>query len=498
MNRPNIVLILADDMGYGDVSHLNPEGKIDTPHMDAMANEGMSFTDAHASSSVCTPSRYGILTGRYCWRGRLQSGVLGPYDQPLIEEELLTLPQFLREQGYHTACVGKWHLGMSWPFADPEARAEQTGGWNSPERVALGETVDFASAIAGGPVERGFDEYFGVDVPNFPPYCFIRDRHPVGIPAVSKPDSMFGCPGVMLESWDLEAIMPRLTEEAVAVVETCATGEQPFFLYFPLTGPHTPIVPTAEFRGRSRAGLYGDWVLQMDAAVGQVNAALDRCGIADNTLVIVASDNGSPARNGADASGPIGSVTRDYGHNPSWILRGMKGDTWEGGHRVPFIVKWPARVPQGGRCERLVCHMDIMATCAAILDHRLPAGAAQDSVNILPHLLGERAEGCVRREIVHHGLSGLYGFRRDEWKLIDGTASGGFSPNPEVGPAGPPGQLYDLAHDLREQANRYAEEPERVERLAGALARARAESTARDGCLIEKAGECVGPQDCVE
>ncbi|MBT3377826.1 MAG: arylsulfatase [Lentisphaerae bacterium] len=495
---PNIVVILADDMGYGDVAHLNPAGKIDTPHMDAMASEGMSFTDAHASSSVCTPSRYGILTGRYCWRSRLKSGVLGPYDQPLIEEDVLSLPQFLRGHGYHTACVGKWHLGMQWPFADPEARAEATGNWNAPERVALAQTIDYEAPITGGPVDRGFDEYFGVDVPNFAPYCFIRDRNTVGLPTALKPDTMFGCPGPMLDGWNLEAIMPTLTQEAVATVERCATQEAPFFLYFALTGPHTPIVPTEMFRGKSRAGLYGDWVMQMDDAVGQINAALRRAGVEQDTLVLVASDNGSPARNGTDASGPIGSVLQDHGHNPSAMLRGMKGDAWEGGHRIPFIAKWPGQIPAGKRSDRLVCLIDIMATCAAIIGRQLPNGAAPDSVNILPTLLGKRPGAPERREIVHHGLNGLYGFRRDAWKLIDGNGSGGFSPNPQTAPDDPPGQLYDLERDVSETMNRYAEEAERVEVLSDALTRAKTEATAKDGQLLAK-GPCLnGPTNCVE
>jgi len=309
---------------------------------------------------------------------------------------------------------------------------------------------------------------------------------------------MFGCPGPMLYGWDLEAIMPQLAQKAVDVVESAAAEERPFFLYFSLTGPHTPIVPTAQFRGCSRAGLYGDWVMQMDDAMGQVDAAVRRCGIEDDTLIMVASDNGSPARNGEDASGPLRSVTRDFGHNPSWILRGMKGDVWEGGHRVPFLAKWPRRIPAGTRCDALVCLMDIMATCAAILGQPLPEGAAEDSVSILPHLLGRTTVVSPRREIVHHGLNGLHGFRRHEWKLIDGTGSGGFSPDPEGAADGVSGQLYDLGQDLPEQTNRYADRPDLVERLSAALTDARESATAENGRLIEKGAPCQGPDNCVE
>jgi arylsulfatase A-like enzyme len=461
---PNIVLILADDMGYGDLSCLNDESKIHTVHMDRVAAEGMCFTDGHASSSVCTPSRYGILTGRYAWRGRLRRSVLWPFARPLIEPDQPTLPGFLRANGYRTACVGKWHLGMDWPFRHRQNTDDVRPG--DRERImALSSDIDYSRPIRNTPLAWGFDEYFGVDVPNFPPYCFIEGDRTVGIPDQPKPDSMFGAPGHMVEGWDLEQIMPALARRAVSVIER-QTTDQPFFLYFSLTGPHTPIAPTAEFRGKSDAGIYGDWVLQMDDAVGQVVAALERMDIAGNTILVVASDNGSPGRNGSTEA--PGTVIETFGHNPSWILRGMKADTWDGGHRIPFLVRWPGTVVPG-RCAELACLLDVFATVADAIGADLPE-EAQDSRSLLPLLLGGDNAPPVRNELVHHGLNGLFGLRQGDWKYIAGTGSGGFSPNPPVGLYDPPAQLYNMATDIRERRNLCFERPEVCQRLAMRLA----------------------------
>jgi len=467
--HPNIVVILADDMGYGDLSCLNEESKIHTRHMDRLAEEGMTFTDAHASTSVCTPSRYGLLTGRYAWRGRLQRGVLGPMEAPLIEEDLLTLPQMLRDRGYATACIGKWHLGMTWPLPNPAEDTEQLAAlsWGSARTAELSGQIDYTRPITNGPIARGFDTYFGVDVPNFPPYCFIEDDRTVGAPAGPKPDTMYGTPGAMLPGWDLEQILPTLTRKAVEYIEGRSGGDKPFFLYFPLTGPHCPIVPTAEFRGRSGAGVYGDFVMQVDDTVGQVAAAIDRCGLAEETLLIVTSDNGSPGRDGQDAK--PGTVVEAYGHNPSWILRGMKADTWDGGHRIPFIARWPGRIEPGSRCEAMICLMDLMATCAAAAGADPPGGAAADSLNVLPYLLGEAPAEAIRNDIVHHAGNGLFGIRKGPWKLICGRGSGGFSRDPEVTKYDPPGQLYNLDEDIGESRNLYHDRGDIVTDLSALL-----------------------------
>lgn len=466
-NYPNIIFILADDMGYGDVSCLNDESKIHTPHINRMAREGIVFTDAHASSSVCTPSRYSILTGRYAWRGKLQRGVLGPLEAPLIENDILTLPQFLKSNGYHTACIGKWHLGMSWPFRNPRTIAGME--WSGKDIVEAANDIDFSQAIENGPTARGFDYYFGVDVPNFPPYCFIEGNRTLGVPNKPKPESMFGTPGPMVEGWNLEEILPQLTRKAVAYIDERAKARKPFFLYFPLTAPHTPIAPIAKFRGKSKAGIYGDFVMQLDDTVGQINAVLKKHGIARNSLVIMTSDNGSPGRNGS-LEAP-GTVVEMFGHNPSWILRGMKADTWDGGHRIPFIAKWPGCIPMGSTCKELVCLMDLMATCAAILNEELSPDCAEDSFNILPYFLGEPCKKPIRKELVHHGSKSLYGIRSGPWKLILGQGSGGFSPDPKTTVYDPPGQLYAMNNDIREQNNLYFQHPETVEELTRVFAK---------------------------
>ncbi len=282
--RPNVLVILADDLGYGDVHCYNAQSKIPTPNLDRLAAEGMRFTDAHAPDSVCTPSRYGVLTGRYCFRSRLRAGVLPPWGEPLIEEGRLTLPALLRQHGYATACIGKWHLGWSWPTQNGLPASSKDGFGN----------VDFTKPIPNGPTTRGFDAYFGVDLPNYPPYCFIENDRTVGVPSVPAPlqKGAINRPGPMLPGWSLTNIMPEITRRAVRYVEDAAHGTRPFFLYFPLTAPHYPIVPTEEFKGRSQAGDYGDYVAQVDGTVGEVLAALARTGLATNTLVVFTSDNG--------------------------------------------------------------------------------------------------------------------------------------------------------------------------------------------------------------
>lgn len=458
----NIVYILADDMGYGDLACQNAESKIPTPNLDRLAAQGMRFTDAHSPSAVCTPTRYGILTGRYCWRTHLKKGVLWTYDKPIIDEERLTVPKMLQKHGYHTACVGKWHLGWDWPGKDGKAPVARGEGYD----------VDYTQPIEGGPLTRGFDYYFGTAVPNFPPYCFIENDHTVGLPTVPKPDSMFGCPGPMLPGWKLEEILPELGKHAVTYInERAQEPERPFFLYFPLTAPHTPIVPAQEFLGKSHAGRYGDFVNQVDWTIGQVMNALDEHGLADNTLVIFTSDNGSPARNGENANGPTRSVVTDTGHNPSWKLRGIKADVWDGGHRVPFIARWPKHIQAGTTSSELICHSDLMATCAALLSETLPNDSGEDSYNILPALLDELDGTPIREAVVHHSGSGAFAIRQGKWKLIVKLGSGGWT-DPKNGkpePGGPEGQLYDMEVDIAEQRNLWLERPDVVKKLTGLL-----------------------------
>lgn len=320
--QPNIVFILADDLGYGDLGCYNSASKIPTPRLDRLAAQGMRFTDAHSPSAVCTPTRYALLTGRYAWRTRLQRNVLGPWDKPLIAADRLTVGKLLQEHGYETACIGKWHLGQNYVTTDGKP---VVGGIKN----AL-SNVDFSQPIGDGPVTRGFDHYFGTIVPNYPPYCFIENDRTVGVPNIPMSGENFNIPGPTVPDWKLENILPELTNHAVRWIEQRAETEKPFFLYFSLTSPHYPVVPAPEFVGKTNVGAYGDFVYQTDWSIGQILDALERAGVAENTLVIFTSDNG------AEITGEVkpGAYDRvqQYEHYSSGELRGAKRDAWEGGH----------------------------------------------------------------------------------------------------------------------------------------------------------------------
>ncbi len=469
--RPNIVFILADDLGYGDVGCYNPQSKIPTPHLDRLAAEGMRFTDSHAPTSVCTPTRYAILTGRYAWRSRLQRGVLGPWDQPLIAADRLTVASLLQQQGYATACVGKWHLGWTWPTRD--GQPPRSGD----DRLS---NVDFTRPVADGPTTRGFDHYFGVDVPNYPPYCFINDNRTAGLP--SAPDTGradgFNRPGPMLPGWKLVNILPELTRHAVKWVEDSARSKLPFFLYFALTSPHYPVVPAPEFKGKSGAGDFGDFVVQTDWTVGQILDALRRTGVADETLVIFTSDNG-PEITGEVNPGAYDRA-RQFQHYSMGALRGAKRDTWEGGHRVPFLARWPGRIQPGTSSDETICHADFMATVAALLGTKLPPNAAEDSFNLLPVLLGETHPKPIREATVHHSGSGRFALRRGDWVLINAPSGDDNGPRGEpqwlkdergYPKNAPGGELFNVRDDTAERRNQFASHPEVVRDLKALLDR---------------------------
>lgn len=453
--RPNIVYILADDLGYGDVHCLNPErGKIPTPNLDRLAGQGMVFTDAHSSSAVCTPSRYSILTGRYNWRSRLQQGVLAAYGAPLIAQDRLTVPALLKRQGYTTACIGKWHLGWQWP--------------------RQGKELDFTRPIADGPTTRGFDYYFGTDVPNYPPYCFIENDRTVGLPSVPLPKELLGnnmasVAGPALPGWKLDAILPTITDKACEFVRTRAQAGTPFFLYLPLTSPHTPLAVTEAWQGKSGLGKYADYVMETDAMIGRVLEALEQSGATTNTIIIATSDNGCAPYIGV-------AQLEGKGHFPSAQFRGYKSDLWDGGHRIPFIVRWPGVVKPGSSCNQTVCEMDLMATCADLLGVKLPDNAGEDSVSFLPLLKGSRHR--VRNALVHHSIKGNFAIRQGQWKLELCPGSGGWSKG-RVADA--PGQLYDLTQDVGERTNQYVQHPELVKRLIEELQKTVADGRSTPG-----------------
>jgi arylsulfatase A-like enzyme len=472
-DRPNFVYILADDLGFGDVGAYNPDSRIPTPHIDQLSAEGIRFTDAHSPASVCTPTRYALLTGRYSWRSPLSSGVLWSYGRSLIEPDRPTLASVLREQAYTTAVIGKWHLGLDWQLHEPLEGVIDT------DRVETNENgwvmnmdhdlIDFARPVEGGPVTAGFDHSFilpsSLDIP---PYGFFENNSLVapmsdyteGNDLDTGFTGAFWRPGPMMEGFDFYRVLPTFAEKAIGFLESQAERDAPFFLYLPLSAPHTPWVPTDAYDGRSQAGAYGDFVSMVDDAVGQVLDALDRFGLRENTVVVFTSDNGP-------FWGPA-SIER-FGHRAAGPLRGQKADIWEGGHRVPFIVRWPGRVAAGSTSDVTTTLTNWMATSADILGVSLSPDAGEDSVSILPALLGEAppADGPV----VHHSMEGMFAVRHGPWKFVEGRGSGGFSEpvRYEPEPGEPVGQLYNLGEDPGEAVNLYADRPEIVDRLMGTL-----------------------------
>jgi len=460
--RPNIVYILADDLGIGDVRAFNPRGKISTPMMDRLAAEGMRFTDAHSGSAVCTPTRYGVLTGRYAWRTRLAKGVCWGYSPPLIAEGRTTAASLLKGQGYNTACVGKWHLGLKWALKDPQNLPSDDQGekWDN---------IDFAQPIAAGPNQVGFDYFFGNSASlDMDPHVYIENDRVTRVPDRIDPGSggtKFWREGPIGDDFRHIEVLNKLTEKAVDYIKT-QNEEKPFFLYFPLTAPHKPIIPTAKFQNQSGLNEWGDFVMQVDWTVGQVMRAVESQGLAENTLLIVTSDNG--ATPGADFE-----TLGRHGHDPSHHFRGHKADIFEGGHRVPFVARWPAVIDAGTISSQTICHTDLLATVAEITGAELPPDAGEDSVSILP-LLNQTADGPVREATVHHSINGSFAIRRGHWKLCLCPGSGGWS-TPSPGDAKeqglPANQLFDLSTDVAETDNVQAQQPEVVRELTSMLQR---------------------------
>jgi arylsulfatase A-like enzyme len=488
--RPNIVYILCDDLGYGDVKCLNPKGKISTPNIDKLASQGMIFTDAHSSSAVCSPARYGIMTGRYNWRSRLKSGVLGGMSPRLIEPGRLTVPAFLKQHGYHSAAIGKWHLGMDWPlkagaqpFDDTIEKGEE--GWR----------VDFTKPIRNGPNSVGFDYYFGISGSlDMVPYTFIENNRVVKLPTGDKSFPLMlgrtrgtSRPGPAAADFEARDVLPALTRTAVKYIgqrAAAAKRGQPFFLYLPLNAPHTPIAPTREWQNKSGMNPYADFVMEVDAEVGKVISALQKNGLARNTLLIFTSDNGCSPQ--ADIPELLAK-----GHNPSYEFRGAKADIFDGGHHIPFIARWPEQIEAGSASDQLICLNDLLATCADMLGQKLPEDAAEDSVSILPALRG-RAKHPLREAVVHHSVNGSFSIRQKNWKLELCSDSGGWSaPQPGSAEAKrlPPIQLYDLSSDIGETTNVQEKHPEIVARLTKLLEKYVADGRSTPGTPQSNTGE---------
>ena len=444
-DKPNVVIILVDDMGYGDPGCFNSNSKIPTPNIDSLATDGMRFTDAHAPGPLCHVSRYGLMTGRYPWRtnvGRWPKNAV-------IEPNRLTLPAMMKSQGYHTAMVGKWHLGFD------------ENGYDKP--------------LPGGPVDRGFDSFFGIRAStDIPPYFYIRSDKAIAPPTNRiEARSSEGWSPIQGEFWraggiapnlELKDVLPRFTDEAISVIQDHSTvrSEQPLMMYLAYPAPHTPWLPSAEFRGKSEAGMYGDFLVMVDDMIGRVLKAIDDSGMHDDTLVVFTSDNG-----------PVWYETdiERFGHDSSGGLRGMKADAWEAGHRMPFIVRWPGTVKAGSTSNQLICFTDLMATFAELLDYRLPADSAPDSFSFLSVLKGKQALIEPVRNHLLTKAGGFFALRVDQWKLIDGLGSGGFSKPRRIKPKanGPTVQLYNLADDLGETNNLATEQPQRVAKMKALL-----------------------------
>ena len=465
--QPNIIYILADDLGYGDVAYQNPQSKIATPNLDALAAQGIRFTDAHDPTAVCTPTRYGILTGRYCWRSSLKQGVLGGFSPPLIEPGRLTVAALLKQHGYSTACIGKWHLGLRW--------AAKTDATNAELRA---EQIDFAKPISDGPCTRGFDYFYGISASlDMPPYVFIENDHTVVVPTGHQDaqKEQFVREGPKAPDFKFDEVLPIFTRKAVAYLRQRASTspKRPFFLYFALNAPHTPVAPAAAFRGKSQAGDYGDYVAEVDWTVGEILRVLDEQKLAGNTLVIVTSDNG-PEKTAYERA-------QQYKHYSMGDLRGVKRDVWEGGHRVPFLARWPGKIRPGSVSHEVICQTDLMATVAAIIGAKLPAHAGEDSYNILPALLSEKLDRPLREATVHHGGSGKFAIRQGNWVLIDAPSGDGnkeppwFKQQRGYQPHGFPAELYDLSQDFSERRNLYGERSDKVRELKALLEKYKAE-----------------------
>ena len=463
--RPNIVIMYADDMGYGDLAIQNPKSKIPTPNLDRLAREGIRFTDAHSSSGVCTPSRYALLTGRYHWRKF--HGIVGAFGPSVFEQERLTLPEMLQEAGYRTACIGKWHLGWDWDAIKRPGAKQRT---IENKKAYASNAFDWSKPIPDGPLAHGFDYYFGDDVPNFPPYTWIENDRVLASPTepyVPDPRPTEGVPegrpGPMVAGWKQDQVMPRLTEKAVEWIGNQKGSGRPFFLYFPWTSPHAPIVPAKQFQGKTKAGGYGDFVFQSDWSAGQTLKALEDNGFGDNTIVIFISDNG-PERYAYER-------IRNFKHRSMGQLRGLKRDIWEGGHRVPFIVRWPGVITPGRVCNELISQIDLMATIASIIGFELPDNAAEDSHDLLLLLRGESDVKNIREAHVHNTRANHYAIRQGDWVLIDAKSghvtkvpewfdeANGYQKNPYQA------ALYNLREDIAERKNLIMKYPEKAAEL---------------------------------
>ncbi|MEP5341607.1 MAG: arylsulfatase [Algibacter sp.] len=455
-NPPNIVYILADDMGYGDLSGLNPNSGIQTPNMDKIIKQGVYFTDAHTNSSVCTPTRYGIMTGRYAWRSSLKKGVLNGYGKPLIEDDRPTIATYLKENGYHTACIGKWHIGTGLQPKDGEVSIIENKGKSN---------VDFSKKIKD-PTSLGFDYSYIIPASlDMPPYVYIENGKVLELPTGytnGKHQNKSGRgvtwrAGEKAPSFVIENTLDNFTKKTENYIEKQKDANNPFFLYFALTAPHTPWLPTGDAVGKSKAGRYGDFVTMVDDAVGAVVNTLKKTGKLNNTLIIVTSDNGSHWKP---------EDKKEYAHRANFIYKGQKADIYEGGHRVPYIAQWPGVIPAGHKSNQILCTTDLFSTLSGILNNPAIENGAEDSYNLWSAYISKKVEP-IREAIVHHSYSGMFSIRKNKWKYTPNLGSGGFSKpkSVEAKENQAPGTLYDMFQDPEEKNNLYKKFPLVVKEL---------------------------------
>ena len=485
---PNIVFILADDLGYGDLAVYNPGSKISTPNLDRLAAQGMRFTDAHSPSSVCTPTRYGILTGRYCWRSRLPQGVLRGYGRALIEPGRLTVASLLQQHGYRTGVVGKWHLGLDWVVKEGHEQALSSEADTRINDLGMvtemnPNHIDFTKKPTDGPLDHGFDYSFILPASlDMDPYCYLENDGLVTLPIDSTEGNdlntgytgAFWRAGRMAPDFEFEKVLPTFVDKAIQFIKLSTTERtsKPFFLYLPLAAPHTPWAPTGPHLGTSGAGSYGDFVSMVDAEMGRVFSTLRELGIEENTIVFFTSDNGpfwTPA------------LIEQYGHRAAGNKRGMKADSWEGGHRIPFIVRWPGNIVPGAVNHATISLTNLMATAADLVGSELPFDAGEDSHSILPLLMGADPALYPDPALIQHSSKGFFVVREGPWKLILGRGSGGFSAPVTYSPRGgeAPGQLYHLDDDPKETQNLYQQQPDKVKELHGILEKFKSEGRSR-------------------
>ena len=474
---PNVVIVYADDMGFGDLKANNPNSKIPTPNLDRLAVEGMRFTDGHSSSGICTPSRFAMLTGQHHWR-RFH-GIVSAFGPSKFEPNDFTLAKMFKSKGYNTACVGKWHLGWDWdallkPGVEQETYKDHRGRTKT---VYKPSDYDWTLPIPDGPLAQGFDYYFGDGTINFPPYCWVENDRVVEAPTVMMDTDLFKPipegrwefrAGPMVEGWDPYKVLPTLTAKAVTWIER-QSADRPFFLYFALPSPHAPIIPNDPYRGRSDAGPYGDFVFETDIMAGRIFQSLEKTGMAKNTIVIFSADNG-PEKYAYER-------LKKFGHWSAEPLRGLKRDVWEGGHRVPFIIKWPGKTAPGSVSGETISQVDLAATLAAAIGYEMDSDEAIDSYNLLPLLSGKTYETPLRKATVQNTWEDVFALRQGDWLFID-ASSGEHSDCPDwfneqrgYTEATTPGLLYNLKEDVSQHNNLYTGHPEKAAEMKELLER---------------------------